>query len=161
MIPQYITFLLFIFSVTTPSNYATPKDGAVTPFWNAFQSGTIALIAHNYKAGEYFDDLTINDEIVLIYSDKHIEKYVVSEMVKYIALQPSSVYSDFVPDGGGVLMTSTQLYREIYGADDSRIVLQTCYDGNNGRLFILAYPKKEEQVSNHEQDEFISQRGMR
>lgn len=142
MIPQYVVFLLYAFSVTGASNYATEKDGAVTLFKNAYSSGTIALIAHNYKAGEYFDDLSAGDSIVLIYPDRSSKTYIASEFIKYLALQPLSLYSDFVPDQGGARITSTQLYRYIYGADDGRIVLQTCYDGTNGRLFILAYPEE-------------------
>ena len=141
--PIYITFLLCIFSLTTPSNYATEKAGAVTPFKQAWQYGTLGIIAHNYLAGEHFSELKQGDQIILIYADRHIEKYVVSKFERYIALQPFSVYSDFVPDGGGKKLSAANLFLKIYDPDDRRIVLQTCYDGYNGRLLIIAYPEKE------------------
>jgi len=138
MIPQYVTFLLFIFSVTTPSNYATEKEGSVTLFKNAFQNGTTALIAHNYLAGRYFGGLDEGDEITLIYPD-HNQAYEVHDILRYRAL---TLFAYRVEVGESHVFSDREVFDFIYHSNDGRLVLQTCYDGANGRLFIIAYPKK-------------------
>jgi hypothetical protein len=142
--PQFLVFLLFAFSVIqAPSNYATNKDGKVTLFKQAQQFGTLSFIAHNYKAGQYFDDLAIGDDILVIYPDYN-QEYEVKELVKYQALDPLNPWSNFRLDQWSKELTSAQLFLKIFDTDDGRLVLMTCYDGANGRLFVIAYPKDEQ-----------------
>lgn len=136
--PQFISFLLVVLSVLqSPSNYATQHDNAVTLFQNARANGTTALIAHNYLAGRYFGGLDEGDEITLIYPD-HSQVYEVHDILRYQAL---SLFAYRVEVGESHVFTDVELFEFIYHSYDGRLVLQTCYDGSDGRLFIIAYPK--------------------
>ena len=142
--PQFLVFLLFVFSVIqSPSNYATDKLDAVTQFKLAGQYGTLGLMAHNTKAGRYFDQLKTGDSILVIYADRN-QEYKITTIERYQALEPLSVYSEFVSLGDSSKFRAGDLFMRIYGAKDKRLVLQTCIAANGntswGRLFIIAYP---------------------
>jgi hypothetical protein len=139
--PQFLVFLLVALAVIqSPSNYATNKAGAVTQFKQAAQFDTLSFIAHNTKAGQYFDDLAVGDDILVIYPNYN-QEYEVKELVKYQALDPLNPWSNFRLDPWHKELTSAQLFLKIFDTDDGRLVLMTCYDGSNGRLFVIAYPK--------------------
>lgn len=158
--PQYLVFLLVALSVIqAPSNYATNKDGKVTLFRQAQQYETLSFIAHNYLAGQYFDDLAIGDDILVIYPNTNVT-YEVTEFIKYQALDPLNVYSNFRLDKWHKEKTSTELFLELFGQRDGRLILMTCYDGSNGRLYVIAYPKAEEPVNTYKSESYIA-RGVR
>jgi sortase (surface protein transpeptidase) len=139
--PQFLVFLLVALSVIqSPSNYATNKDGKITLFKQAQQYGTLSFIAHNYLAGQYFDDLQIGDDILIIYPDYN-QEYEVTEFIKYQALDPTNIYSNFRLDKWHKEKTAAELFLELFDTHDGRLVLMTCYDESKGRLFVIAYPK--------------------
>mgnify|MGYP005819517383 CR=1 FL=1 len=125
--------------------YVSLKPAVVTQFELATAAGsTIGLLAHNFLAGEAFGNVKQGQQIGLYYPHAIYRSYRVVQVLEYQALQPTSVYSDFInlakPD---VQLDSTQVFQQVYQQGD-RLVLQTCIErfGNDswGRLFVIAIP---------------------
>jgi len=124
--------------------FVSAISGTVTQFLNATEHGSIGLLAHNYLSGSDFYEIDLEDRIDLIYGDGQIEKYVVSEIRQYQALEPTSPYSSFVnlADPSQVV-TYSELFNTIYDVQN-RLVLQTCISNQEssswGRYFVIAVP---------------------
>lgn len=123
-------------------SFVSTKENVVTEFNLAQKFDSIGLVAHNYLAGKLFDQVELDQEIVVIYGDGTQVKYKVTETRAYQALTPSSPYSSFCnvkyPDK---VISCEELFYETY-ALQGKLILQTCISkGNNdswGRLFIIA-----------------------
>jgi hypothetical protein len=109
------------------------------------QYGNVGLLAHNHLSGRLFSDLSAGEEVRLIYGDGTIEVFVISEVLRYQALQPTSPYSSFRNmDKEESTLTAEQMFKRAY-LGDRHVTFQTCINayGNAswGRLFIIAIPK--------------------
>jgi hypothetical protein len=127
------------------NNYVSKRHGEVTQFTSAARFGNIGLLAHNYLSGKSFSSLRIGQEIGLVYSDGTVEGFVVTEILRYKALEPKSPYSSFQNlDDPNEILTVGQMFDRAYQGG-RHVTLQTCIsaEGNAswGRLFILASPK--------------------
>lgn len=126
------------------TNYVSPRDGEVTQFASATRHGNIGLLAHNYLSGKTFSQLDVGHEVRLVYSDGKSLEFIVTEILRYQALDPKSPYSSFqnLADQNEVL-TVQEMFDRAYLGD--HLTLQTCIaaDGISswGRLFIIARPK--------------------
>ena len=122
------------------SNY----DGKVTQFAMASQFGNVGLLAHNNLAGKSFSQLAVGQEIRLVYGDGRVEYFVVKEVLKFQALQPTSVYSSFKNMNKDETLTAEQMFKRVY-TGDRHVTFQTCIEANGqlswGRLFVIAVPK--------------------
>lgn len=140
--PTVLSFLAFTFTILyQPPGapfYIFPIPKSVTSFANAC-CGNIGLLAHVEQSGIAFFDLNKNDIITLEYSD-HEQRYVVIETREYVADNPNSIYSNFQNVETGEWITSLDLATELYHSKRPQLVLQTCFDGTNGRLFVIAIP---------------------
>lgn len=120
--------------------WVSEEAGTLTQFTLAMWG--IGLLAHSDLAGKDILELSIGDRVVLSYSDG-IEAYVVSDILKYRAIEPESTRSDFVDLGTGEVLTVQQLFKKVYGVENM-LTLQTCIeiDGNpiGGRVFVIAFP---------------------
>lgn len=133
--------------VQQPQNdpgYISTADGTLTDFRMARDYGTIGMLAHNYLAGERFDDLEVGDTIYLVYGDSQYETYSITSVERYQALTPNSPYSSFNSlDDPNVQLSAESLFYQVYGQEDA-LVLQTCIEKDGelswGRLFITAEP---------------------
>src|SRR5690349_8162256 len=76
--------------------YVSSHDGEVTQFSTASQYGNIGLLAHNNLAGRAFSRLSIGQEVELVYGDGKVEKFVITEVLHFQALQPQSQQSTFI-----------------------------------------------------------------
>lgn len=126
--------------------YVSLRPDAVTRFALASQYGSLGLLAHNTLAGERFFELRLGQPLVVVRGDGRLERYRVTALRRFRALQPNSPYSTFEDlDAPGHLWTATELFYEIY-AHEGRLVLQTCIaaDGIDtwGRLFVIAVPDR-------------------
>ena len=124
--------------------YVSPMNGTVTQFQTATQYGTLGLLAHNYLSGSFFSKLTLGQEIDIVNGDGAVRRYVVTNIRRFQALNPSSPYSNFVDlENGGPQLSSTDLFNQIY-AGGNKVVFQTCINANGnwswGRLFVTATP---------------------
>lgn len=129
----------------SPGYVSTYKD-TLTQFRMANQYGNVGLVAHNYLAGEAFFELEVGDEVRLVHGDGAVEYFVVSEILVYQALQPTSVYSSFRDLETDEVLSVEKMFKRVF-LGDRHVTFQTCIerDGNLswGRLFIIAIPKTE------------------
>lgn len=126
-------------------NYVSAKDGEVTQFASAALYGNIGLLAHNYLSGSSFAQLDIGHEVRLTYEDGTVMVFIVTEILRYQALDPKSPYSSFQNlSNENEILTVGQMFDRAY-LGDHHLTLQTCIaaDGISswGRLFVIASPK--------------------
>jgi hypothetical protein len=128
-------------------NFVSKNAGEITQFSSASDYGNIGLLAHNYLSGKSFFRLVVGEEIHLAYQDGATETFVVSEILKYEALDSKSPFSSFrnLSDQDEVLSVQ-QMFARAYGGE-RHITFQTCIakygNASWGRLFVLAVPKVE------------------
>lgn len=126
--------------------YVSSVLGVATQFRLAAQSGVTGLLAHNYISGDLFFDLDIDQEVNVVYGDGSVQRYIISEIYEYQALQPNSTFSDFIDLETNQKLSSTQLFNQVY-TGENHVTFQTCIakDGNLtwGRLFVIATPIEE------------------
>lgn len=129
------------------ASYVSPYDAQVTQFSMASQFGNIGLLAHNHLSGKAFFDLAVGQEVRLVYGDGQVEYFIVTEILRYQALQPNNPYSSFRNlDDNNETLSAEQMFKRVYFGD-RHITFQTCIDAEGdpswGRLFVLAVPKPE------------------
>lgn len=128
------------------ANYVSSDDGTITQFNMAAQYGNVGLLAHNYLSGRFFFDLALGQEVRLVYGDGKVETFVITQILKYQALQPSSPYSSFRGLENNDTLTAAQMFQKAY-LGDRHVTFQTCIEayGNSswGRIFVVAKPKIE------------------
>jgi len=143
----YVSNVLALPVVQQPSNnagYVSNTNGEATQFAMASQFGNIGLLAHNHLSGRSFSQLTVGQEVRLVYGDGKVETFIVVEVLKYQALQPNSPYSEFRDLNGSKTLTAEQMFKRVYFGD-KHVTFQTCIENNGnlswGRLFVVAIPK--------------------
>lgn len=127
------------------TNFVSAEDGVVTQFASATSYGNIGLLAHNYLSGREFSRLEIGQELQLVYEDGRVESFVVTEILRYQALDPKNPYSSFQSlDNKEDILSVGQMFDRAYQGD-RHLTLQTCIAANGsaswGRLFVIASPK--------------------
>jgi hypothetical protein len=126
------------------AGYVSSKDGEITQFGMPSQFGNVGLLAHNNLSGRFFSQLSQGQEVRLVYGDGKVEYFVITKIVKYQALQPTSPYSDFRDLANDEKLTAEKLFNKIYRGE-RHVTFQTCIeaDGNLswGRLFVIAEPR--------------------
>ena len=128
------------------AGFVTAWPNYVTQFSTASRFGSIGLLAHNYLAGRSFSQLGKNQTFHLVYGNGRAVTFVVTEILRYQALEPNSVTSTFKDLESGALLSTSELFLRLYNRPGV-VVLQTCIsaEGNSswGRLFIIAEPLPE------------------
>jgi hypothetical protein len=126
------------------AGYVSSEDGKLTQFGMATQFGNVGLLAHNHLSGKSFAQLAIGQEVRLVYGNGKIEYFVITEVLQYQALQPTSPYSSFHGLTKDETLTAEQMFKRVYFGN-RHVTFQTCIakDGNSswGRLFVIAVPK--------------------
>lgn len=132
------------------AGYVSGTDGTATQFGMASQFGNIGILAHNNLSGKFFSQLAVGQEIRLVYGDGRVEYFVVKEVLKFQALQPTSPYSSFKNLDKDETLTAEQMFKRAY-TGDRHVTFQTCIAANGqsswGRLFVIAVPKDQTLVS--------------
>jgi hypothetical protein len=130
-----------------PNNpgYVSSQTGVVTQFAMASRVGSTGLLAHNTANGELFYSLSEGQQITLVLGDGALRHYMVTDVRRFQALSPSNAKSSFRDlDASGPLLSSSQLFNQIYSTQSDQLVLQTCISvggtPNWGRLFVIATP---------------------
>lgn len=126
-------------------NYVSKNLGELTQFSSASQYGNIGLLAHNYLSGRYFFRLALGQAIHVQYSDGTREEFIVTEILRYEALEPKSPFSSFRNlNNKDEILSASQMFERAYGGG-YRVTLQTCIakygNASWGRIFIVATPK--------------------
>jgi hypothetical protein len=143
----YVSNILALPIVQQPADepyYVSSQDGEVTQFSAVSRYGNIGLLAHNNLSGKSFSKLSAGQEVELVYVDGKIEKFVVTQVLRFQALQPNSQQSFFLNLDKPETLSANQMFNRVY-TGSHHLIFQTCIDayGNAswGRLFILAMPK--------------------
>ncbi len=127
------------------ASFVSNTDGVVTEFTPATQTGNVGLLAHNTLAGKAFANLKLGQQATVIYGDGKTETFVVTKILRFAALSPYSVKSEFKNLDTNLTISATQLFSDVYNGP-RHLTFQTCiaYNGNDswGRLFIIAQPTK-------------------
>jgi hypothetical protein len=123
--------------------YISTAPDATTQFRYAAYTNVIGLLAHNYLAGSSFFNLSVGQEVWIIYGDGARQGYVVTDVYRYQALTPNSTRSEFLDLDTGEVLSSTRLYDRVYRGEH-HVTFQTCIQENGlstwGRLFVIARP---------------------
>jgi hypothetical protein len=123
--------------------FVSRSENVLTQFGSAAGLGSTGLLAHNYLAGRHFALMQPAQVLHLVYGDGRIETYIVAHLLRYRALQPNSMQSDFEDLNSGERIGGATLFSDIYGQRGA-VVLQTCIASNGsstwGRLFVIAMP---------------------
>lgn len=146
----YIEDVLALPIVQQPAGspaFVSNNDGEITQFGMAAQYGNIGLLAHNHLSGKLFSQLAVGQRVRLVFGDGRVESFVVTEVHRYQALQPTSPYSSFRNlDDDSETLTAGQMFKRAY-LGDRHITFQTCIQayGNPswGRLFVIAEPESQ------------------
>ncbi len=146
----YIDDLFALPIVQQPSGspaFVSTNDGEVTQFGMAARYGNVGLLAHNHLSGKLFSDLAVGQQVRLVYGDGKIETFVITEVLRYQAMQPASPYSSFRNlDKNDETLSADQMFRLAY-LGDRHVTFQTCINsyGNSswGRLFVIAVPRSD------------------
>ena len=124
-------------------DFVSRWQNVLTQFGLASKFGSTGLLAHNDLAGKSFALLHEGQEFYLIYGDGQIYTFVVSEILQYQALEPTSTASNFVDAKNGDVLTTAELFTKIYDRP-GQVIFQTCIDVEDspawGRLFVIAQP---------------------
>lgn len=146
----YVENVLALPIVQQPSGspaFVSNNDGEITQFGMASQYGNVGLLAHNHLSGKLFAELAVGNQVRLVYGDGKIETFIITEVLRYQALQPTSPYSSFRNlDKTDETLNAEQMFKRVY-LGDRHVTFQTCIDayGNSswGRVFIIAVPKSQ------------------
>jgi hypothetical protein len=149
----YVNDVLALPVIQQPSGnpgYVSSADGEITQFGMASQYGNIGLLAHNHLSGKLFSQLAIGQEVRLVYGNGKTETFVITEVMSYQALQPTSPYSSFRNLSRDETLTAEQMFKRVY-LGDRHVTFQTCIEANGntswGRLFIIAVPKSQNSTA--------------
>ena len=145
----YVSNVMALPIVQQPSGnagYVSNNNGEATQFRMATQFGNIGLLAHNHLSGKDFSQLAVGQEVRLVYGDGHFETFVVTEVLRYQALQPTSPYSSFRNLDKDETLSAEGMFKRVYFGD-RHVTFQTCIEKDGelswGRLFVIAVPKSE------------------
>ena len=124
--------------------YVSPSDGQLTEYRIPSKFGNVGLLAHNDLSGRFFHRLSLGREVQLLYGNDSVETFVITDILRYQALQPDSPYSPFRDLSTGETLTVTQLFKKVY-MGSRHITFQTCIAAQRnlvwGRLFVIAAHK--------------------
>lgn len=128
------------------AGYVSSSEGEVTQFGMAAQFGNVGLLAHNYLSGRLFTQLAVGQEVRLVYGNGKVEHFVITQILQFQALQPTSQYSTFRDLSSDEMLTAEQLFNKVYRGE-RHLTFQTCIAGSEsmswGRLFVIAVPSAE------------------
>jgi hypothetical protein len=118
-------------------------EDAVTQFTRPSRYGNIGLLAHNFLAGRSFSRLAIGETVHLVYGDGSVEDFVITEILRFQAMQPNNSSSRLRDLDSKALLTARQVFARVY-AGEQHLTFQTCIakrgERSWGRLFVLAMP---------------------
>ncbi|MDQ3004639.1 MAG: hypothetical protein M3R47_04555 [Chloroflexota bacterium] len=144
----YVPNVLALPVIQQPSGnagYVSNKDDQATQFGMASQFGSVGLLAHNYLSGRFFSELTVGQEVRLVYGNGRVEYFVITEILRYQALEPNSELSSFRNLDHPEVLSAEQMFKRVY-AGERHVTFQTCIEANGtvswGRLFVVAKPKQ-------------------
>ena len=126
----YVRGLLTLAIIQQPAGddaYIDQGENTATQFQLATPYQTIGLLAHNFLAGQYFFDLTEGQQISLVFGDRHVKTYRITEIDDFQRLIPGDLSSDFMGLSDGKDVIAGDVFARFY-ENPHTLVLQTCID---------------------------------
>jgi len=124
-------------------SYVSSKAGEATEFSTASQYRNVGLLAHNNLSGRSFSLLTVGQEVRLVYGNGKVENFIVTEILRFQALEPKSALSSFRRVDSNEVLSAQQTFNRVYSGT-RHVTFQTCIKANGnwnwGRLFVVAMP---------------------
>ena len=107
--------------------FVSIEPKAATQFQMASTFGTIGLLAHNFLAGRYFDDVQSSATRSRLSMEMvRIEEYQISSILQFQALDTTNTRTDFVDTCHPIKrITAEELFNLVYGGKP-HLTLQTC-----------------------------------
>jgi hypothetical protein len=150
----YVPAVLALPVIQQPSGkagYVSDKAGEVTQFGMAAHFGNVGLLAHNHLSGSFFSQLAPGQEVRLVYGNGTVEYFVITQILQFQALEPTSPYSSFRDLSNNEMLTAEQLFNKVYRGE-RHVTFQTCIAAAEslswGRLFVIAMPKEQSAAMN-------------
>ena len=123
--------------------YVAGQMDVVTQFQSAADHNVIGLLAHNYLSGNLFYQLTMGEEVRIVFGDGSYQRYRVIGSYAFQKLEPSNLQSDLVDMSTEEVLTTNQVFNRFYNGEH-HVTLQTCLEegglSNWGLTFIVAEP---------------------
>jgi hypothetical protein len=94
--------------------YVSGSDGEITQFGMASRFGNVGLLAHNHLSGRFFSQLSIGQEVRLVYGDGKVEYFVITQILQFQALQPTDPYSSFRDLKNDEILSAGHLFNKVY-----------------------------------------------
>jgi hypothetical protein len=127
-------------------NYVSDRLGVLTQFQMAAEFGVTGLLAHNHLSGKEFFMLQPGQEVWIIYGDKSLKTYQVSEIATFQKLSPYASQSDYIDLSTDLKLSTPEMFRRFY-RNEGLLIFQTCMErdgsSNWGLLFVTAIPVEE------------------
>lgn len=119
------------------------KPDSLTQFALPWKYGVTGLLAHNWLSGVQFFKLRRGQEVKLVYGDGRYKSYYVTQILRFKATLPESVYSQFIDLENGKGTDAEGMFYKVYTGGD-HVTFQTCIEKDGdlswGRLFVIANP---------------------
>ena len=97
------------------------------------------------QGGQLLVELGVGQEVRLVYGNGKVEYFVITEILRYQALEPNSQLSSFRSLDHSEILSAEQMFKRVY-AGERHVTFQTCIAANGtvswGRLFVVAEPKQ-------------------
>jgi hypothetical protein len=142
----YVPAVLALRVIQQPAGnaaYVSDEAGVVTQFQTPALFGVTGLLAHNTLAGMQFLNLALGQEVHVIYGDGADHRYVVTQLYRFQALEPTNPASAFVDLSTSTVLTAAGVFEQVYTGGE-HVTFQTCIDRDGqsswGRLFVVAMP---------------------
>lgn len=141
-VPDVMAFPVMQQPIDEPG-FVSRNNGEVTQFSAASYFGNIGLLAHNNLSGRHFSQLVVGTQVNLVFGDGRVDDFVVTEILRFQALQPRSFWSYFLNIANDELLSAGQVFDRVYNGD-YHVTFQTCIAANGnlnwGRVFVIAMP---------------------
>ena len=145
LVPQAFSFNVVQQPESNPYYVSSAKE-LVTEFRLARQHNNIGLLAHNNLAGSKFNALALGQKIYVIHEDGHKDRYTVSAIHRFKALESTKTESRFVDLDTSQTYSASEVFFQMY-TGDPHLTFQTCIeaegDASWGRLFVIATPDRD------------------
>jgi hypothetical protein len=145
LVPKLFSYAVVQQPESNPYYVSSSKE-LVTEFSLAREFNNIGLLAHNNLAGKSFKHLKPGQDIYVVHKNGHTDRYIVSNIYRFQALESTNTGSRFVDLDTGENLTANEVFTKMY-TGVPHLTFQTCIyaegDSSWGRLFVIAVPDED------------------
>jgi hypothetical protein len=123
--------------------FVSERMGEITEFQSAARNSVTGLLAHNYLSGDLFYNLELGQEVIIVYGNGTIRRYLINDIQQFERLDRVDLRSSFVELDTGRTLTSDEVFARFYRGPH-KVTFQTCLKrygiSNWGLTFTSAIP---------------------